>query len=302
MKEEATQESVSEAQLSTFAHRTRTRRGVSDDWLYPLLAALVFAAWQFSRQQLVTAGSNIGYWMGVAGGLMMLALFLYPVRKHVQFMRNWGPLKYWFVFHMVCGIGGPLLILLHSTFRIGSLNAAVALVSMLIVAASGIVGRFIYARIHRGLLGEKSSLRELQAAAGFQHDAIKSRFHFAPQVEQHLFSFETEALRGEPGWPTHLRKVFTLPYLQWITYRRCAGELDRLFVSIAAERGWDRANLNERRRRARKLVRAYLNSVVRVAQFTAYERLFSLWHVLHIPFVYVMLVTAVVHVVAVHAY
>ena len=37
----------------------------------------------------------------------------------------------------------------------------------------------------------------------------------------------------------------------------------------------------------RKLVRRYLANVVRVAQFSAYERLFALWHVVHVPFIYI---------------
>lgn len=283
--------------------RSGTPRARSGDGpLYLLLVALVFAAWQLSRRGFISAGSDVGYWLGVAGGVMMLALFLYPLRKHVHFMRALGPAKYWFVFHMVCGIGGPLLILVHCAFRIGSLNAAVALFSMLTVAASGIVGRFIYAHIHRGLLGEKSSLREVQAAAGFQHDAVKTRFHFAPTVEQRLFAFEADALRSEGGWRNDLRRLFALPYRQWRTYHACARELDQIVVKLGIERSWRRGDLNDRRHRARALLRAYLASVVRVAQFSVYERLFALWHVLHIPFVYVMLITAVVHVVAVHAY
>jgi hypothetical protein len=43
-------------------------------------------------------------------------------------------------------------------------------------------------------------------------------------------------------------------------------------------------------------------AVVRVAQYTAYERVFALWHVAHLPFVYLLVISAVVHVVAVHAY
>jgi hypothetical protein len=49
-------------------------------------------------------------------------------------------------------------------------------------------------------------------------------------------------------------------------------------------------------------VRRYLTAVVRVAQYTAYERLFSFWHLAHIPFVYLLVISAIVHVVAVHAY
>jgi hypothetical protein len=46
----------------------------------------------------------------------------------------------------------------------------------------------------------------------------------------------------------------------------------------------------------------HVAQVLRVAQLAAWERLFALWHVLHIPFVYVMVICAIAHVVAVHAY
>ena len=46
----------------------------------------------------------------------------------------------------------------------------------------------------------------------------------------------------------------------------------------------------------------YLFSVVRVAQYTAYERVFALWHLAHLPFVYLLIISAFVHVFAVHAY
>ena len=72
--------------------------------------------------------------------------------------------------------------------------------------------------------------------------------------------------------------------------------------ALATERGWSADELSRRRRHARKLVRRYVASVVRVAQFTAYERLFALWHVAHVPFVYLLVISAVAHVVAVHAY
>jgi len=50
------------------------------------------------------------------------------------------------------------------------------------------------------------------------------------------------------------------------------------------------------------MVHRYLNSVVRVSQYSAYAFMFSLWHVAHIPFVYMLVVTALIHVYAVHAY
>jgi len=50
------------------------------------------------------------------------------------------------------------------------------------------------------------------------------------------------------------------------------------------------------------MARRYLFSVARVAQYTAYERVFALWHLAHLPFVYLLVISACVHVVAVHAY
>jgi hypothetical protein len=47
---------------------------------------------------------------------------------------------------------------------------------------------------------------------------------------------------------------------------------------------------------------AALRALQRHAQFATYERLFALWHVVHIPFVYMLVISAIVHVVAVHMY
>jgi hypothetical protein len=45
-----------------------------------------------------------------------------------------------------------------------------------------------------------------------------------------------------------------------------------------------------------------LRQIRRVAELGSYERLFSLWHVFHLPFFYILVVTALVHVLAVHMY
>jgi hypothetical protein len=46
----------------------------------------------------------------------------------------------------------------------------------------------------------------------------------------------------------------------------------------------------------------YLYGVERAAQFKVFERIFALWHVIHIPLVYMLVATAIWHVVAVHMY
>jgi len=270
--------------------------------LYALLAVLILLTWKVSELGYFTSKDDVGYWLGVAGGSMMLLLFLYPLRKHTRFMQGMGPLKYWFILHMFLGIGGPALIMLHSTYKIGSMNAAIALTSMVVVVTSGVIGRFLYRHVHRGFLGEKSSLRELQLEAGFVHDAVKSRFHFVPAVEVRLLAFEAETLQGGSSLGSHLRRVVVLPIRQKLVYLRCWREVDEALNRIARHRGWSARDLSERKRRARALMRDYLAAVVNVAQLAAYERLFSLWHVLHIPFLYLLVISAIAHVIAVHVY
>ncbi len=274
----------------------------TDVLVYLVITVLLLATWEFSEQGYFKAGDDVGYWLGVVGGVMMLLLFTYPLRKYVSFARNWGRVKWWFLVHMVLGIGGPLLILLHSTFHVGSMNAAVALYSMLAVAASGVIGRFIYARVNRGLHGEKASLRDLQTRAGLEEREVRSRLSFAPAVKARLISFEENELKAQAGWLTYTRQVFWLPVQQWLVYRRCVSDLRMTLRKFAQHNQWTRTELSKREKYAKKLVEQYLNAVTRVAQFTAYARLFSLWHVAHVPFVYLLVISAVVHVIAVHAY
>jgi hypothetical protein len=276
--------------------------GRGDLVLYALLALLAAAAWQITQLKLFKPNDDLSYWIAVAGGSMMLALFSYPLRKYVRFMQGLGKVKWWFWVHLLLGIGGPWLILVHSGFHIGSLNAGVALYSMVIVVASGVVGRFIHVRVNRGLNGERMSLVELRERAGMIENDARSKLDFSPEVEARLLAFEQHELRACPGWLTHLRQVTVLPLQQYVAYLRCAAELRRRLREMSTEQAWTPDDLQRRERRALRLADRYLDAVVRVAQYSAYERLFALWHLAHLPFVYLLIISAVVHVIAVHAY
>jgi hypothetical protein len=278
------------------------RRRLGDRALYLLLALLVAVAWFVCAQGYWTSGDDVGYWLGIAGGVLMLLLFTYPLRKRFRFTLRWGKVKWWLVGHMVLGIGGPLLILLHSTFHLRSLNATIALASMLIVAGSGVIGRFLYMQINRDLQGRKETLADLQRKAGLAEGEVRSRFRFAPEVAQRLLAFESSALAGSRGWTLVFRRIVVLPMRERRAYRQCRSELTARLRVIARENDWDRDHARRRRRHALRLTRQYLQAVVRVSQFVAYERLFGLWHVLHVPFVILLLITACFHIFSVHAY
>jgi len=273
------------------------------DWILWLgTIAFVGFAWLAGRYGGYKPGSDLGYWLGLVGGVAMLFTLLYPLRKRVRALHSWGRVKPWFVTHMILGVGGPFLVLAHSTFRIGSINAGVALFSMLLVTASGVIGRFIYVRIHHGLYGERATLKELQEQAGLNEEAAGSIFANAPEVEKRLHAFHNRAIADSK---VPLRAFWSLLTLgtrgRWI-YWQCRRELKHIFRDRGSKLEWDQTKRRRRQRRANEMVRAYLLSVQRVTQFQTYERLFSLWHILHLPMVWLLAFSAVAHVIAVHAY
>jgi hypothetical protein len=96
--------------------------------------------------------------------------------------------------------------------------------------------------------------------------------------------------------------MVVVPIMRWRAELDCRAELRRRLVAVAHTQGWSRPKFRARLRAAQRLAGAYLSGAQRVAMFSAWERLFALWHVAHVPFVYILALSAVAHVVAVHAY
>jgi len=278
------------------------RKPLSSTHIWIIALALAACAWAAGHFKWYTPGSDFGYYLGVAGGVMMLLLLLYPLRKHVRFLDWSGSLPGWFRIHMFFGVAGPVLILFHSTLYVGSLNAAIALYSMVLVAGSGIIGRFFYTKIHHGLYGRNASLQERQQRLGLTSDAVKSKFHFAPAIDQRLKDLEAYATDDTNPGLFGVRRAIAVAWrvrrTLWLTRK----DLRRILGKAAKDRGWPREKLAARLRKANQLVTAYLFSLQDVAQYSVYKRLFSLWHVLHVPLVYMLAISGVVHVVAVHMY
>jgi hypothetical protein len=267
-----------------------------------LVLLLAAGAWIAGRLELYTPGSDPGYYMGLVGSILMALLLLYPLRKRIRVLQRAGELRHWFRLHMFLGIAGPVLVIYHSTMKVASLNAAVAFYSMLVVAGSGIIGRFIYTKIHHGLYGRQATLRERQEHLGLAGESLKSKFHFAPRVEQRLRSLEAYATdQTRPGL-LGLRRFVALAVRTRYVYWRSMREVRQILSKAAAKRGWEPQERAHRIRVARRMLKGYMRELQEVAQFRTYERLFSLWHVLHVPFVFMLVFSAIVHVVYVHMY
>lgn len=255
---------------------------------------------------------DLGYNLGLAGGLMMLVLLLYPLRKRVRFLDKMGALPTWFKWHMVLGILGPLTIIFHSTYHVyipfihptGSPNAAVAMLCMLLVSGSGTFGRFFYTKIHHGLYGRQTTVNELQAELEQSGD-VKSVFSFAPTVEQALEDFRTRTDKNAKQSGAGFANFFMVGFQTALLTRSLSKELHTVMQAQAAQNNFNAAQLasmEEMFKDYQAKIASYLRAVRDAAQFHTYERMFSWWHIFHIPLVYMMVFSAFYHVYAVHAY
>lgn len=303
----------SQTQTTPFVERRKAgRRPESPLWNWFLLAitALLIAGYLvfsghvhvISAKQLYKPGDNVGYNLGLAGGLMMLIMLLYSLRKRARFMKDLGLLPTWFRWHMVLGILGPTLVLFHSTFTIHSINAGVALICMMLVSGSGIFGRFFYTKIHHGLYGRQVTLKGLQEDMEKTGSYNRAFLVFAPDIQHALEQFRIRAEGTSGGFVDFFSVGFQAASLS----RSLSKELHQVMHAQAHERKWDtgpiKQNLDGLYEEYAGHIRTYINTLRDAAQFRTYERLFSLWHIFHIPLVYMLLFSGIYHVIAVHMY
>jgi hypothetical protein len=265
------------------------------------LTAVLFIGWRNSEEGDLSPENGLGYWLGIAGACAMLLLLVYPLRKRIAALRSLGTISGWFRFHMILGLVGPTLILFHSNFRLGSLNSNVALVAMLTVAGSGVVGRYLYSRVHLGLYGRRAEVQELLDHVDSLKRAIEGGFSLPEKLWAALDAYAGRALEGRDRALSSFLGL--LGVLLWFRQRRrLVDEMVGYAEAEGRRRGWSRRKKRKRLREVRELSKQFFAAVNRAAAFAFYERLFALWHILHMPLFVLLVLAAVVHVIAVHLY
>lgn len=265
-----------------------------------LIAAALGAGWLFRDQLRIEAEEGIGYWLGIAGVGCVLLLLIYPVRKRIPGLRLIGTVPAWFHFHMALGLLAPTLILFHAGFRAVSVNAAIALTSMLVVAGSGLLGRMLYVRIHRNLAGKRAEVRAMAQDAGLLRKTLVQEFAEVAEISERL---EATLHKPRPHVFSALGYALATSARITVARRRMLDALRRGSRRVALGRQpGARASAKRLRRDGKLLVKAYCRQLRQASYLTFFERLFALWHVVHMPLFLLMVVAVVIHIVAVHLY
>ena len=117
------------------------------------------------------AHTHQGHLIGWLGLGTTLLVFVYPIKKRLAPNRRWP--RDWFRVHLVAGVMGPLLILLHSGAHLHALVPSLALATMGVVAVSGIVGQ----GVHYLALRTLNDRRRLLHDQGLSPEEVEARLH-----------------------------------------------------------------------------------------------------------------------------
>jgi hypothetical protein len=225
------------------------------------------------------AGGSVGHKLGLVGSAMMVLMLLYSVRKRVGALRRLGALGRWLDIHIFLGIFGPLLVVLHSTFKVQGL-VALSFWSMVIVASSGVLGRFLYMQIPRTRAGEERALAELEAEDRELSGQLRGRFRLDEAQVARL-----DALVGIPP------RVGLLG-----GFVRLVSDDLRLRSDLRAFAKSCRSVPGPVFRDFERVVRQKAQVHRRILLWDRVHELFHYWHVLHKPFAVVMYLFMIVHV------
>ncbi len=219
----------------------------------------------------------------------MLLLLAYPIRKRTRSApRAAGTVGFWFRFHMLLGLMGPLAILFHSRFSWGALNSAFALGAMIVVASSGLIGRFFYSRVHRGYSDRKLEVRALKQEMDEKLSAMQANGEAITDLVKRIQPFEDRAVVAGTNFWSSAAAVVGLGYETRRANRLLTAELSQ--------------GTGRREQRLRMLLGEYFEAVRRAAEFAFYDRLLRLWHLLHLPLFFLLVAATTLHIVAVHMY
>jgi len=217
--------------------------------------------------ELLKPNGLLGHGIGIIGSLSMVAgVSIYMLRKRMKSLVRLGKLKHWLEFHIFLCTIGPILVIFHTSFKVGGL-VAISFWSMVAVVLSGVIGRFIYIQIPRTIEGRELSLNEVRGLKTDIRDVLVNKY----ALDKDSLDTIVESTLGSRKNRTGVRRIKR-------TLKN--NQLSRIQQS-----------------QVMKLVKNEISLNRRIDRLEAMQNLFKYWHVAHLPFALVMLIIMVIHVV-----
>jgi hypothetical protein len=237
----------------------------------------------------------IGLRLGMFGVLLFFVIFLYPLRKKWAWLGRQGNSKRWLDFHVLLGLLAPVVVTFHSSFKFSGI-AGVAYWIMIVVALSGVVGRYIYAQIPRSLNSAELSLQEAQEQSLRMTTQLKNTGILSSRDIDGLLhlpdmrKMASTSLLGALGRMLLFDLLF--PLRIWRLRQKMLWSKRRWWSLVGFGRGQ-----NVVLERAISMAREQTLLTKKILFLSKSHRMLHLWHIIHRPFSYSFAVLASIHVI-----
>jgi hypothetical protein len=222
---------------------------------------------------------------GIVGTAMIIAgVVMYSARKRVKKFSRIGKIKNVLEFHIFLCLLGPMLVLYHTTFKFGGI-VAVSFWSMMAVAASGIIGRYLYVQIPKGIHGNELTVKDLEEENRALLVNLEKEYGLAPQVIQ---SIDALTVSKKPLEQMTTSEMLMFLFISDITRRRQLKKITHYLQRQSVDKHF-----------IKKIAHIASDHLVlkrRIAFLEKLQHVFHYWHVVHLPFSIIMFVILILHV------
>ena len=228
---------------------------------------------------------RIGLMYGIVGSAMMVVMLIYSIRKRTRILWQKPRLRSYLNFHIYLGIFGPLLITLHTSFKVNGL-VAVSYWSMVAVALSGFFGRFLYQQIPKNINDQELSLKQIEESIKQTTIEMRERGKLFEDAHNLLISqLDKIYSKGNRGTIRSIFRMMFLNLLEPVNRRRFRKKVRRI-VPITGSQYQELFEVACRQSELR----------LQVSILSNVQKMFHHWHVIHKPFAIIMYIIMGVHI------
>jgi hypothetical protein len=238
---------------------------------------------------------TIGLHLGMVAFAMFLIVYIYPLRKLWPWLGRQGSARHWLDYHVLLGITAPVLVTFHSAFKFSGL-AGVAFWIMVIVALSGVVGRYIYSQIPRKMNFVEVSLSEAKGQSEKLAEQLKNLGILAPRDIEALVrlpdAHESERMSTLAALCKMMLFDVQFPFRVWRLRQKMLWS-HRKTMSLVGLRKTQNAKLET----AITTAKEQIVLAKKILFLSKTNKMLHLWHLIHRPFSYSFAVLASIHVI-----
>lgn len=247
-----------------------------------------------AKHQTLRPNGFVGLTLGILGSILFCNIFLYSVRKHWAWLRMRGSNRHWLNFHVLMGLTAPLVIAFHAAFRFHGL-AGMAFWIMVVVALSGVVGRYLYSQIPRNLNAAELSLDEARKEQEKLTLALAAQKLFSDRDLAPLFQLPSKERVANEFLPLLALSLIALDVRRFVYVAKLRRKALGWGGSLATVGGLLNSQTHEIEN-VILLARRQAAMSKRILFLSRSQKVFHLWHVVHKPFSYSFMVLAIIHI------